>query len=67
MMSAQMLASAGSVSGTVSDLAPGAKDGMRMSGGWRKMARGWREDSWRIVGGWPKDGHRMAGNWLEDG
>lgn len=30
MMSAQMLASAGSVAGTVSDLAPGAKDGMRM-------------------------------------
>ena len=30
MMSAQMLASAGTVAGTVSDLAPGAKDGMRM-------------------------------------
>lgn len=30
MMSAQMLASADTVAGTVSDLAPGAKDGMRM-------------------------------------
>ncbi|KAK2704962.1 pre-mRNA-splicing factor syf1 homolog isoform X2 [Artemia franciscana] len=30
MMSAQMLAQAASVSGTVSDLAPGASDGMRM-------------------------------------
>ena len=30
MMSAQMLSSASSVAGTVSDLAPGAKDGMRM-------------------------------------
>jgi len=29
-MSAQMLAQAASVSGTVSDLAPGASDGMRM-------------------------------------
>ncbi|XP_046404524.1 pre-mRNA-splicing factor syf1 homolog [Ischnura elegans] len=30
MMSAQMLSAAGQVSGTVADLAPGAKDGMRM-------------------------------------
>ncbi|KAI4466203.1 hypothetical protein MML48_3g00010194 [Holotrichia oblita] len=30
MMSAQMLNSAGSVAGTVADLAPGVKDGMRM-------------------------------------
>lgn len=30
MMSAQMLAAATSASGTVADLAPGAKDGMRM-------------------------------------
>lgn len=30
MMSAQMLSAASNVSGTVSDLAPGAKDGMRM-------------------------------------
>ncbi|XKL68654.1 hypothetical protein PGB90_006423 [Kerria lacca] len=30
MMSAQMLAAASNASGTVSDLAPGAKDGMRM-------------------------------------
>lgn len=30
MMSAQMLAAASSASGTVADLAPGAKDGMRM-------------------------------------
>jgi pre-mRNA-splicing factor SYF1 len=30
MMSAQMLSAASNVSGTVADLAPGAKDGMRM-------------------------------------
>lgn len=30
MMSAQMLAAAASTSGTVADLAPGAKDGMRL-------------------------------------
>lgn len=30
MMSAQMLATASNASGTVADLAPGAKDGMRM-------------------------------------
>jgi len=30
MMSAQMLAAATTASGTVADLAPGAKDGMRM-------------------------------------
>lgn len=30
MMSAQMLSSAGSVAGTVADLAPGVKDGMRL-------------------------------------
>lgn len=30
MMSAQMLAAAANASGTVADLAPGAKDGMRM-------------------------------------
>jgi pre-mRNA-splicing factor SYF1 len=30
MMSAQMLSAASNVSGTIADLAPGAKDGMRM-------------------------------------
>ena len=30
MMSAQMLSAASNISGTVADLAPGAKDGMRM-------------------------------------
>jgi len=30
MMSAQMLTASGQVAGTVADLAPGAKDGMRM-------------------------------------
>lgn len=30
MMSAQMLSAAANMSGTVADLAPGAKDGMRM-------------------------------------
>lgn len=30
MMSAQMLSSAGSMSGTIADLAPGVKDGMRL-------------------------------------